>query len=181
MNVEDINSHRPVVAEPLSSYCADIFHLACITTMGRILRGRNNVKSFAAVYDVVPTNAGYLCTPHWCIGCNGNMGIILNGYATGNKCFATVACDHEVRIGIAYRLTNPITHETAISDICEELYPLFLVLLHYDEIKELKDMRGSDNYVDNYVFTEQDLKNIMCENDLDDKPAEVIDFGTSMP
>ena len=51
----------------------------------------------------------------------------------------------------------------------------------YDEIKELKDMRGSDNYVDNYVFTEQDLKNIMCENDLDDKPAEVIDFGTSMP
>ena len=179
MSVEDINSHRPV-AEKLSSYCTDIFHLACIGAMGRVLRGRNNIKVFAAVYDVVTTNEGYLCTPHWCIDYDGNMRIILDGYATGNKCFATVACDHEVRIGIAYRFANPITDETEIPDICEELYPLFLALLNYDTIEELKNMRGPDNYIQTEL-TEQDLKNIMHENDLDDGSAEVIDFCTSMP
>jgi hypothetical protein len=178
MNVDDINSHRPV-AEKLSSYCTDIFHLACIHAIGRILREHNNsIKSFGTKYIIVPTNEGYLCTPHLCIDCGGNMGILLHGYATGNKCFATVACDHEVRVDIAYRFTNPITHETEIPDICEELYPLILVLLHYDKIKGLKDSCESDNYD---VYTEQDLKNIMHENDLDDGSAEVIDFGTSMP
>lgn len=171
MNVEDINSHKPV-AEHLDSYCTDIFHLACITTIGRILRGHNNIKSFGTKYTVAPTNEGYLCTPHLGIECGDNMGIILHGYATGNKCFATVVCDNEVRIGIAYRLTNPITHETEISDICKELYPLILALLHYDKIKGLKDSRGSDNY----VLTEQDLKNIIHENDLDGESAEVIEL-----
>lgn len=100
------------------------------------------------------------------------MGIILHGYATGDKCFATVVCDNEVRIGIVYRLTNPIAYETEIDDTYEELYPLFLALIHYDKIKGLKDSRGSDNY----VLTEQDLKNIMHENDLDSKPAEVVEL-----
>lgn len=171
MNVEDINSHKPV-AEPLDSYCTDIFHLACVSTIGRILRGHNNIKSFGAKYTVVSTNEGYLCEPHWCVDCGDNMGIILHGYATGDKCFATVVCDNEVRIGIVYRLTNPITHETEIGDTCEELYPLFLALIHYDKIKGLKDSRGSDNY----VLTEQDLKNIIHENDLDGESAEVIEL-----
>ena len=171
MNVEDINSHKPV-AEPLDSYCTDIFHLACVSTMGRILRGHSNIKSFGDKYTVISTNDGYLCEPHWCIDCGDNMGIILHGYATGDKCFATVVCDNEVRIGIAYRLTSPITHETEISDTCEELYPLFLALLHYDKIKGLKDSRGPDKY----VLTEQDLKNIIHENDLDGESAEVIEL-----
>ena len=45
----------------------------------------------------------------------------------------------------------------------------------YDNVKKikgLKDSRGSDNY----VLTEQDLKNIIHENDLDGESAEVIEL-----
>lgn len=179
MNVEDINSYRSVV-EHTDSYCASVFHLACTTTVGDILRRRSNIKSFGNKYIVVPTKGVNLYAPHWFIECDDNMGIILHNYAEGDKCFATVLCDNEVCIRIAYRFTNPITHETTISDICEELNPLILALLHYDEIKELKDMLGSDDYIQ-AEFTEQDLKNIMHENDLDGKPADVINFCEFMP
>ena len=179
MNVEDINSHRPVV-EHMDSYCSAIFDMACTTTMGNILSDHNNIKAFGNKYIVVPTNGVNLCSVFWFIECDDNMGIILSDYATGDKCLATVTCDERVCIRIMYRFTNQITCETAISDICEELNPLIRVLLHYDEIKELKDMHGSDNSI-HTEFTEQDLKNIMYENDLDSKPVEVIDFCTFMP
>lgn len=171
MTIEDIESHRTV--ECTDEYCTGMFNLACVTTMEWILRDHNNIKSFGTKYTVVPTNGENLCVPRWFIECDDNVGITLQGYATGNKCLATVMRDGEVCIGIVYQFTSPITRETEISDICKELYPLILALLHYDRIKELKDMRGPDNYI-HVELTEQVLKNIIIIPD--GESAEVIEL-----
>lgn len=174
--VEDIESHRTI--ECTDSYRTSIFNLACTTTMGDILRDHNNIKSFGTKYTVAPTNGENLCALRWYIEYADNMGIILSDYAAGDICLATVMRDGEVCIGITYQFTNPITPETEINDLCEELHRLILALLHYDTIKELKDMRGSDNYIQT-MLTEKDLKNVMHETDPDNEDgesAEVIEL-----
>lgn len=175
MTIEDINSHRPTAVKCKNSYRATIFQLACITTMTYILATHNNIKSFGSRYDVVPVNGENTVLPAFIIECAGDTSIMLGDCATGDKYLATVMHGEEFGIGIRYRLTHPITHETDINDICEELYPLILALIHYDKIKELKDMRDQDNHIQTEL-TEQDLKKIMPEDYLDDKPAEVIEL-----
>lgn len=175
MNIEDINSHRTI--ECTDAYCDGIFNLSCTTAMRYVLQGHNNIKSFGTKYTVVPTNGENLCAPRWFIECDGDVGIILQGYATGDKCLATTMCNGEVCIGIAYQFTNIITHETSINDISEELYRLILALLHYDTIDELKDMRGPDNYI-HVELTEQVLKDIIIipDDNPDSESAEVIEL-----
>ena len=175
MSIEDIESHRTI--ECTDTYCTGVFNLACATAMGQILRDHNNIKSFGTKYTVVPTNGENLCTLRWYIECDDSMGIILSGYATGDKCLATVMRDGEVCIGMIYQFSNLITLGTKINDICEELVRLILALLHYDTIDELKDMRGSDNYI-HVELTEQVLKNIIIipDDNPDGESAEVIEL-----
>lgn len=173
MSIEDILSHR--IAVHMDYYRNGVFNIACTEAMSYILRVHNNIKSFNNKYVIVPTKTGTLCAPRWYIDYDDNMEIMLGGYATGDKCIATVMRNGEVCINMTYRFTNPITQETELSDICEELYPLILVLLNYDTIEELKNMRESDNYIQT-EFTEQDLEKFLHENDFDSKPAEVVEL-----
>lgn len=169
MNVEDINSHKPV-AERLSSSCTSIFHLACVTTMEYILGNHNNIKSFGTKYHVEPENGENLIVPIFVIRCTDDVSIMLGDY--GSKFSTAIVYSDKVLIGITYQFTHPIAQETEIKDLCEELYRLIMVLLHYDKIKlfEYRHMRG------HYEFTEQDLKDAMNIYDLDSKPAEVIEL-----
>lgn len=171
MTIEDIESHRTV--ECTDEYRTGIFNLACVTTMGWILRDHNNIKSFGTEYTVVPENGENLVLPIFKIKCAGDISIMLGDYGIGSKFTSTIVYGEEVCIGITYHFTHPITRETEISDICEELYPLFLVLLHYDKIKLFEYRHCGPN---NYTFTEQDLKDIMNEHNLDSKPSEVIEL-----
>ncbi len=155
MTIEDINSHRPEV----------VFHLACVTAMKHILSNHSNIKSFGSEYTVVSENGENLVLPIFKIKCADDISIMLGDYGIGSKFSSTIVYGEKVCIGITYQFTHTITHETTISDICEELYRLIVVLLHYDKIKlfECSRMQGPANY----VFTEQDLKTIMNEYDLD--------------
>ena len=165
MTIEDINSHSPAAVKLQDSYCTSIFQLACVTTMKYILSNHNNIESFGSEYTVVPENGENLVLSIFKIKCAGDVSIMLGDYGIGSKISSAIVYGKEVNIGITYQFTHSITHETAISDICEELYRLIMVLLHYDKIKlfEYKRMRGPANY----VLTEQDLKTIMDEYDLD--------------
>ncbi len=165
MTIEDINSCRPTAVKQHESWCTSIFQLACVTTMKYILSNHNNIESFGSEYTVVPENGENLVLSIFKIKCAGDVSIMLGDYGNGSKFSSTIVYGKEVCIGITYQFTHPITHETAISDICEELYRLIMVLLHYDKIKlfEYKRMRGPANY----ALTEQDLKTIMDEYDLD--------------
>lgn len=165
MTIEDINSCRSTAVKHQDLYCTTIFHLACVTTMKYILGNHNNIKSFGSKYTVVPENGENLVVPIFKIKCADDVSIMIGYYGIGSKFSSTIVYGKEVHIGITYQFTHPITHETAISDICEELYRLIMVLLHYDKIKlfEYRRMRGPANY----VFTEQDLKTIMNEYALD--------------
>ena len=165
MTIEDINSCRPTAVKHHDLYCTSIFQLACVTTMKYILSNHNNIESFGSEYTVVPENSENLVLPIFKIKCTDDVSIMLGDYGNGSKFSSAIVYGKEVNIGITYQFTHPITHETAISDICEELYRLIMVLLHYDKIKlfEYKRMRGPANY----ALTEQDLKTIMDEYDLD--------------
>lgn len=165
MTIEDINSCRPTAVKQHESWCTSIFQLACVTTMKYILSNHNNIESFGSEYTVVPENGENLVLSIFKIKCAGDVSIMLGDYGIGSKISSAIVYGKEVNIGITYQFTHPITHETVISDICEELYRLIMVLLHYDKIKlfEYKRMRGPANY----VLTEQDLKTIMDEYDLD--------------
>lgn len=165
MTIEDINSCRPTAVKQHESWCTSIFQLACVTTMKYILSNHNNIESFGSEYTVVPENGENLVLSIFKIKCADDVSIMLGDYGIGSKISSAIVYGKEVNIGITYQFTHPITHETAISDICEELYRLIMVLLHYDKIKlfEYKRMRGPANY----VLTEQDLKTIMDEYDLD--------------
>lgn len=156
-------------------YRNGVFNIACTEAMSYILRVHNNIKSFNNKYVIVPTKSGTLVSPRWYIDYDDNMEIVLSGYAAGDTCTATVMRNGEVCISMTYRFTHPIAQETELSDICEELYPLILVSLNYDTIEELKDMRGPDNCIQTEL-TEQDLKNVLHENDLDSGPAEVVEL-----
>ena len=175
MTIDDINSHRTIGCS--DAYNNGIFNISCTLAMSYVLQGHNNIKSFGTKYTVVPTNGENLCAPRWFIECDGNVGIAIQGYATGDRCLATVMRDGEVCIGIAYQFTNIITPGTATNDLSEELYRLILALLHYGTIDELKNMRGPDNYIP-VELTEQVLKNIITIPD--DNPecesAEVIEL-----
>lgn len=175
MTIDDINLHRPTAVKCTDSYRASIFQLACTTTMGYILGKHNNVEAFGSRYTVVPVNGENLVLPTFHIECTGGMSITLGDCAASNKYLVTVMHGEEICIGIPYKFTNQITHETAISDICAELYPLILVAMQYDKIKELKDMQGPDNYIQTEL-TEQDLQNIMPKDDPADESAEVIEL-----
>ena len=165
MTIEDINSCRPTAVKQHESWCTSIFQLACVTTMKYILSNHNNIESFGSEYTVVPENGENLVLSIFKIKCADDVSIMLGDYGNGSKFSSTIVYGKEVCIGITYQFTHSITHETAISDICEELYRLIMVLLHYDKIKlfEYKRMRGPANY----ALTEQDLKTIMDEYDLD--------------
>ena len=165
MTIDDINSYRPTAVKHHDAYCTSIFQLACIATMRYILGNHNNIKSFGSEYTVVPENGENLVLSIFNIKCADDVSIMLGDYGNGSKSSSTIVYGKEICIGITYQFTHPITHETAISDICEELYRLIMVLLHYDKIKlfEYRRMRGPANY----VLTEQDLKTIMNEYDLD--------------
>lgn len=165
MTIEDINSHGPAAVKRQDLYCASIFHLACVTAMEHILGNHNNIESFGPKYTVVPENGENLVLSIFKIKRTDDVSIMLGDYGIGSKFSSTIVYGKEVHIGIKYQFTHPITHETTISDICEELYCLIMVLLHYDKIKlfEYRGMRGPANY----VFTEQNLKTIMSEYDLD--------------
>lgn len=152
-----------------------VFNIACTNIIGRIARDHNNVKSFNNKYTIVRTKSGNQYIPRWYIECDDNMEIILSGYATDDKCIATVMRNGEVCVKMAYQFANTITHGTEISAIHEELYDLILVLLHYDAVEELKDMRGPDNCIQ-AELTEQDLEKFPHENDFDGKSAEVIEL-----
>lgn len=165
MTIEDINSYRPTVVKQHDSCCTSIFQLACVTTMKYILGNHNNIKSFRSEYTVVPENGENLVSSIFKIKCADDVSIMLGDCGNGSKSSSTIVYGKEICIGITYQFTHPITHETAISDICEELHRLIMVLLHYDKIKlfEYKRMQGPANY----TLTEQDLKAIMDEYDLD--------------
>ena len=165
MTIEDINSHSPAAVKHHDLYCTSIFHLACVTAMEYILSNHNNIKSFGSEYTVVPENGENLVLSIFKIKCAGDISIMLGDYGIGSKFSSAIVYGKEVHIGIKYQFTHPITHETTISDICEELYRLIMVLLHYDKIKlfEYRGMQGPANY----AFNEQNLKTIMNEYDLD--------------
>ena len=165
MTIEDINSHSPTAVKLQDSYCTSIFQLACVTAMEYILGNHNNIKSFGSEYTVVPENGENLVLSIFKIKCAGDVSIMLGDYGIGSKFSSAIVYGKEVHIGIKYQFTHLITHETTISDICEELYRLIMVLLHYDKIKlfEYRGMQGPANY----VFNEQNLKTIMIEYDLD--------------
>ena len=165
MTIEDINSHSPAAVKHHDLYCTSIFQLACVTAMEYILSNHNNIKSFGSEYTVVPENGENLVLSIFKIKCAGDVSIMLGDYGIGSKISSTIVYGKEVHIGIKYQFTHPITHETTISDICEELYRLIMVLLHYDKIKlfEYRGMQGPANY----AFNEQNLKTIMNEYDLD--------------
>lgn len=169
MNVEDIKSYQTEECMHIDSYCTYIFHLAYATTMGWLLGGRNNIKSFGTRYTIVPTDGKNLWTPHCFIKADGTVSIILSDYTTGDKCRAVVMDGEEVCIHVVYQFTNQITQEAEIRDICEELYDLILALSYHDKIKELKDMQEESGI---YMLTEQDLKDIIPG----DESAEVIEL-----
>ena len=169
MTIDDINSHSPAAVKLQDSYRTSIFQLACVTTMKYILGNHNNIKSFGSEYTVVPENGENLVLSIFTIKCAGDVSIMIGDYGIGSKFSSAIVYGKEVHIGIKYQFTHLITHEATISDmisdICEELYRLIMVLLHYDKIKLFKyrGMRGPANY----VFTEQNLKTIMDEYDLE--------------
>ena len=166
MSIEDIESHRAIKCG--DSYRNAMFNLACTQTIGYILNGRHNIKSFGNTYTVVSPNGDGRAIPRWSIECDGGMSIILSEYATGDKCLATVMDGEEVCIRVEYQFTNPITLGTEMSDVSEELYCLITALPYSDKIKELKDMQGSGMY----MLTEQDIKSIIPGYE----PAEVVEL-----
>lgn len=173
MNIEDIDSPRQAAVKYPDSYRASIFQLACIATMGYILGNHNNIKSFGTEYRVEPENGENRVVPTFKIECAGKISIMLGDYGIGSQIASAIVYGEHVCISITYRFTHTITDETTISDIGEELYCLIMVLLHYDKIK-LFEYRHCGP--DNYMFAEQDLKDIMNEYDLADESAEVIEL-----
>lgn len=162
MSIEDI------AIKGANTFRNGLFNIACTNIIGRIARDHNNVKSFNNKYTIVRTESGNLYIPCWYIECDDNMGIILGGYAKDDKCIAGVKRDGKERINITYQFAKPITHETEISDMCDELYDLILVLLHYDVVKEFNVIHVLDDHCLRAELTKQDLKNVLHENGLED-------------
>ena len=173
MTIEDINSHGPMAIKRQDLYCASIFHLACVTAMDYILGNHNNIESFGPEYTVVPENGENLVLPIFKIKRTDGVSMMLGNYGIGSKFSSTLVYGEKVCIGVTYQFTHPITHETAISDVCEELYCLIMVLLHYDKIKLFEDRRMQGPA--NYAFNEQNLKTIMSEYDLDSWNNQSVD------
>ena len=164
MTIDDINSYRPTAVKHHDAYCTSIFQLACIATMEYILGNHNNIKSFGTKYSVEPENGENRVVRTFNIECADKISVMLGDYGIGSKIASAIVYGEHVCINITYRFTHPITDETTISDIGEELYCLIMVLLHYDKIKLFEYRRWGP---DSYTFAEQDLKTIMNEYDLD--------------